>query len=329
MQQRFFTPLPYLHPCLVRWIAAFLQGRSQSVRLGSDSSIIRSLNGGIPQGTKLGPVLFSVMVNDLVSTWPKRVKYVDDLTILEITTRNSRSPTYLNCIVDDIQRFSHRNNMRLNPAKCKAMTIDFLDYNSCTWRPICTGGVVIERVKSFKLLGVYISEDLTWGVHCDYIIKKANRRLYALRTLKKCGVPTSDLITVYCSLIRSVIEYASAVFANLPKYLSHALEGIRKRSLRIILLNLHYDEVLILSGLPSLEGLRATACESFMRILKPSNPVFGLAMSGRVTTVRSYSLRSWRNYNNKLCKTKRQNVRGTLKGKSVSINFVADCSIFF
>jgi len=63
--------------------------------------------------------------------------------------------------------------MRLNPAKCKAMTIDFLDYNSCTWHPIYTGGVVIERVKSFKLLGVYISEDLTWGVHCDYVINKS------------------------------------------------------------------------------------------------------------------------------------------------------------
>ena len=247
--------------------------------------------------------MFSVMVNDLVSTWPKRAKYVDDLTILEITRRNS--PSYLNCIVDDIQCFSHRNNMRLNPAKCKAMTIDFLDYNSCTWRPICTGGVVIERVKSFKLLGVYISEDLTWGVHCDYIIKKANRHLYALRTPKKYGLPTLDLITVYCSLIRSVIEYASAVFANLPKYLSDALEGIQKRSLRIILLNLHYDEALILSGLSSLEGLRATAFESFMRSLKSSNPVFGLAKSGTVTTVHSYSLRSCRNYNNKLCKIKR------------------------
>ena len=41
------------------------------------------------------------------------------------------------------------------------MTIDFLDYNSCTWSPICTGGVVIVCVKSFKLLGVYISEVLT------------------------------------------------------------------------------------------------------------------------------------------------------------------------
>ena len=50
---------------------------------------------------------------------------------------------------------------------------------------------------------------------------------------------------------------------------------------------------------------RAAACESFMRNLKPSNPVFGLAMSRRVTTVHSYSLRSCGNYNNKMCKTKR------------------------
>ena len=50
---------------------------------------------------------------------------------------------------------------------------------------------------------------------------------------------------------------------------------------------------------------RAASCESFMCTLRPSNPVFGLAMSGRVTTVHSYSLRSCRNYNNKMCKTKR------------------------
>ena len=83
--------------------------------------------------------------------------------------------------------------------------------------------------------------------------------MHLRRTLKKCGVPTSDLITVYCSLIQSVIEYASAVFTNLPKYLSDALEGIQKRALGIILPNLHYDNALILSGLLSLEDLRAAA----------------------------------------------------------------------
>ena len=95
------------------------------------------------------------------------------------------------------------------------------------------------------------------------------------------------------------------VVQKVRKYLSDALEGIQKRALRIILLNAHYDEALILSGRPCLEDRRAAACESFMHNLRPSNPVFGLAMSGRVTSVHLYSLRSCRNYDNKICKTKR------------------------
>ena len=55
--------------------------------------------------------------------------------------------------------------MQLNPAKCKTMMIDFLGYNSCLWHPICNGGVVVECVKSFKLLSIVISDDLTLGAY--------------------------------------------------------------------------------------------------------------------------------------------------------------------
>ena len=98
------------------------------------------------------------------------------------------------------------NNMQLNPSKCKLMRVDFLHYNSCYSQPIAVGESVIESVQSFKLLGVYISVDLSWSTHCDYIIKKSNRRLYALRKLKSCGVQEGELVAVYCSLLRSVLE---------------------------------------------------------------------------------------------------------------------------
>ena len=104
----------------------------------------------------------------------------------------------------------------INPLNCKTMTVDFLHYNSCVPRPIAVGGSDIEEVSTFKLLGVHLSEDLTWAVHCDYIVKKANRRLYALRQLKKCKVPSADIVHIYCALIRSILDYASAAFADLP-----------------------------------------------------------------------------------------------------------------
>ena len=77
-----------LHWSLLRWVASFLQGRTQVTRVGALVSAPLYLNGGIPQGTKLGPVLFAVMVNDLVQSWNARIKFVDDLTVLEVVPRN-------------------------------------------------------------------------------------------------------------------------------------------------------------------------------------------------------------------------------------------------
>ena len=97
-----------LHWSLLRWVACFLQGRAQVTHVGASVSAPLYLNGGIPQGTKLGPVLFAVMVNDLVQSWGARIKFVDDLTVLEVVPRNS--PSLLNVVVDDIDAFAVNNN---------------------------------------------------------------------------------------------------------------------------------------------------------------------------------------------------------------------------
>ena len=45
------------------------------------------------------------------------------------------------------------------------------------------GSLIVEQVLSFMLLGLFISEDLTRNIHCDYVLKKSNKRLYILRQL--------------------------------------------------------------------------------------------------------------------------------------------------
>ena len=141
------------------------------------------------------------------------------------------------------------------------------------------GGAFIYRVSCFKLLGVHISDDLTWAAHCDAIINKANGRLYALRALKKCGQSMQDLTAVYCSLIRSVLEYDCVVFANLPQYLSNALESIQKHALGMIPPSASYDQALSILGLTSLRDRRDAACKRFVSKIAPPNPPFPLISS--------------------------------------------------
>jgi len=63
----------------------------------------------------------------------------------------------------------------------------------------------IECVCRFKVLGVYISNDLSCNLHVDYICARANARLHYLRRLKRAGLPTDRLIW-YTSITRSVRE---------------------------------------------------------------------------------------------------------------------------
>lgn len=114
--------------------------------------------------------------------------------------------------------------MILNPTKCKCLVVDFFDGNSCTWSPIVIRNMVVEHVHMFKLLGVTIADNLKWDSHCDIVVRKANKWLYALRQPKKCGVYKQDIVVVYCSVVRSVLKYGCVIFNNLSKYLSELFE---------------------------------------------------------------------------------------------------------
>ena len=274
---------------IIRWIAAFISNRQQFVKIGDVCSQVVTPQGGIPQGTKLTPLLFAILVNRLSYNWNNRIKYVDDATVFEIIPRNS--PSYLPIIAADINHYAQARNMRLNAKKCKEMMISYLEYNSLTFQPLFLNGSLIERVDTYKLLGVHISKDLTWNNHCEAIASKASKRIFAIRTLKKSGLSSYDLVNVYCSIVRPVLEYASPVWAAIPDYLSDLVESIQKKVLGIIFPNLTYNEALDASGLVSLRQRRGDMCARVIHKAELGGPLLRLIPKPTVTS-HGYNLRS-------------------------------------
>ena len=242
----------------------------------------------------------------------------------------------MNYIVSDIQTFACHNNMKLNPEKCKEIIVDFLQYNATKWQPICINGKQVEVVTVFKLLGVYLSSDLTWTAHCKYIIKKANRRLYALRKLE-----IWDLQFWHCGrVLHCDKNNDTTVFANLSQTLSKDLERVQKRAMSIIYPSHSYMDALSFACIQTLCVRREEACNKFVANIKASNPLYPFIHKQLPTLNHDYSLRSATTERQPIIRTDRFESFITVKyrktepwtktepQKDTKITFVLTCSVW-
>ena len=76
-----------------------------------------------------------------------------------------------------------------------------------------------------------------------------------------------DIIQVYCTLVRSVLEYAAPVWAGLPSYSSDLVESVQNEALRIIFPDLTYSQALVRAGLQTLSERRNQICVRFIQDL--------------------------------------------------------------
>ena len=147
------------------------------------------------------------------------------------------------------------------------MVIDFRK-NKSVIPPLEVNGHMFERVKSYKLLGMWIHDDLKWKTNVKYLVKRASKRLFALKSLKNYNAPMEDLKSFYMSVIRSTLEYCAHIWhGNLTHEQTHDIERIQKRALRIILPGLSYEEALVECNLKTLKGRREDMCINLIKTL--------------------------------------------------------------
>ena len=140
---------------------------------------------------------------------------------------------------------------------------------------------------------------MNWNEHVTNVVKKAGKRLYMLRVLKRANADTNTLITV-CP---TVLEYACPVWHfNIQEYLSEDIEQIQRRVFRILFPLMSYREARDFTGIPLLKERRETLCEQFFK-KNENNDKLSELLHHKATT--DYDMQPRCKYNNYLCRTER------------------------
>ena len=128
-------------------------------------------------------------------------------------------------------------------------------------------GNEFEVVTETKPLSLTVQSNLTWDKQVDNMVAESSSRLYMLNRLKRFGLPMEDLVSVFVSYVRPVVEYATPVWhGSLTDDQSKKLESIQKRACRIILgANYRsYTQAPDLTGLQPLYDRRLQLCTKFV-----------------------------------------------------------------
>ncbi|KAI8493787.1 hypothetical protein Bbelb_281340 [Branchiostoma belcheri] len=161
--------------CLWMSISSYLEGRTQKVRWGPCLSKSHDVTAGVPQGGLLSPTLFVICINSLDARLPRSiipVKYADDLTTSE--TLMASLPGLTQNALDSIVQWGETYSLGVNGKKTMDMVISARKEANIPVPPHPTiSGHVIQRTTSFKLLGVYITANLTWDTHVHYMLAKS------------------------------------------------------------------------------------------------------------------------------------------------------------
>ena len=216
-------------------IGSFLSNRTQHVvsnGIISNSSISKC---GVPQGSTLGPLLFSVFINDLpIAITSSKVEtdlFADDGTLHAADKNINVINSELQLALSEVAEWCSLNDMIMNPSKTESMIITTRQKHQLEplLLRLAVDDVPVKQVDEHRLLGVIVDTCLSWQNHIDMTCKTLSRYLYALSRLKHITNESTRKI-FYEAHIRSRIDYASTLWDGCSENLFKKLSSLYRRS---------------------------------------------------------------------------------------------------
>jgi len=224
----------------VQWLRSYLQGRSQVVSLNGVLSEILALSYGVPQGSILGPLLYSLYVNDIgdIFLGSKFHLYADDLQLLVSCSPENMHDTIrlINDEATALCLYSERHNLRINPVKTQAIIIGnpkLIKKLVVPLPAVTVNNVEIPLSMEVKNLGVIFDGSLNWEAQIIAMCKKCMGSLYRLRRQKDM-LPTVIRTKLVISLVFPTLDYACTVFNDMSAQSKLRVQRVQNACIRFI-----------------------------------------------------------------------------------------------
>ena len=211
---------------LHRWIESFLKSRQQRVRVGTALSKPVDVISGVPQGSVLGPLLFVIMMLDIIdsSQGTKTSCYADDTRMMK-GIAIAYDEVHLQAQLIAIYNWATENKMFFNEKKFECLSISIAARNPQYTTP---NGSIIKNKPSVKDLGIVFQDDLTFNIHITTTAAKGNRLAgWVDRSFKYKTTPL--LLTLLKQLVVPQAEYGCVIWHPRSQPQIKAIESIQRR----------------------------------------------------------------------------------------------------
>ena len=219
------------------WFTSYLQNRYFSIKINNEYSSKKMLSHGVPQGSVLGPILFSIYLLPLIYIFNQFPDinyhlYADDLQIyaeLPLHALLSDNYSLLNCL-NTLNTWFLQNNLMLNMSKTSL--INFSRVISI-FPPVNLDGQIISPTNSVKNLGFVFDSKLNFIDQISSVCRSSFFNLHKIKTIINY-VPDNICKLLIVSTVLSRIEYCNSLYHGLPLFSTNCLTRVIRSSVRLL-----------------------------------------------------------------------------------------------